>query len=93
MLLVIIHLNLFLIYFQIVLDKSSMSIFEGLENLELEQMLRPYPKLHSAIFPTFTKETQQNDVTVYQLLMVSICILRVMRKPPTCRKSLTKFIT
>jgi hypothetical protein len=51
-----------------------MSIFEGLENLELEQMLRPYPKLHSAIFATFTKETQQNDVTVYQLLMVFICI-------------------
>ncbi|CAC5394702.1 SPG11 [Mytilus coruscus] len=54
---------------QIVGDQNSSPAIPGIENTELEKALQIFPKLHSALFPALTKESTQNDVTIYQLLM------------------------
>ncbi|XP_076102993.1 spatacsin-like isoform X1 [Mytilus galloprovincialis] len=54
---------------QIVGDQNSAPVILGIENTELEKALQIFPKLHSALFPALAKESAQNDVTIYQLLM------------------------
>lgn len=58
------------IFQQIVGDQNSAPVILGIENTELEKALQIFPKLHSALFPALAKESAQNDVTIYQLLMV-----------------------
>ncbi|ESP01289.1 hypothetical protein LOTGIDRAFT_157467 [Lottia gigantea] len=43
-------------------------IFSQMDNKVLESALKPFPKLYSALIPSFRESTQNSDINLYQLL-------------------------